>query len=74
MKLFRDKLQEGVILSTIRADFMAWYGEYETAITFDNQETWRILEGYNNIQDAENGHEKYKNMSVEELKNLEFIG
>ena len=34
-KLKRDCLGEGIILSTIKVTFMAWYGEYETAITFD---------------------------------------
>lgn len=74
MKLLRSKLSDGIILSTIKADFMAWYGPYETAITFDNQETWRILEGYGTLEEAKKGHEKYKNMSIEKLRKFDFIG
>ena len=74
MKLLRSKLADGVILSTIYAEFCAWYGPYETAITFDNQKSWRILEGYGTLEEAKSGHLKYSRMSIEELRNFDFIG
>lgn len=73
-QVLRDKLGEGIILSTVKPMFMAWYGPYETAITFDNQKSWRILEGYGTLEEAKKGHEKYKNMSIEKLRKFDFIG
>lgn len=70
----KTELGEGIILSTVSVAFMNWYGDYETAITFDNQQTWRIIEGYESEEDAVEGHVKYENMTVEELKKLEYIG
>ena len=74
LKIRRDILEDGVILSTVRPPFMAWFGTYETGITFDNQKTWVILEGYDTVVAAVQGHEKYKSMSIDELKALEPIG
>lgn len=74
MKLKRDKLGEGIILSTVKPGFMAWYGTYETAITFDDQANWEILKGYKTEEEAINGHENFKNMTIEELMNLDKIG
>ena len=69
----RDFLEEGVILSTVKPVCMAWYGEYETAITFDNQKNWRILKGYNTEKEAIKGHEEFLKMNIDELKNLEGL-
>lgn len=70
----KTKLCEGVILSTVSVEFINWYGDYETAITFDNQQTWRIIEGYKSEEDAVEGHMKYENMSIGRLKNIRYIG
>ena len=67
MKLKRDILGEGVILSTVRPPFMAWFGKYETAITFDNQESWQILKGYETEEDAIKWHEEFKSKSIDEI-------
>lgn len=64
--------EDGVIISTIRPSFMAWYGKYETALSIDGS-SWRILEGYSTKEEAERGHNKYLNMSREELINLDYI-
>lgn len=64
----------GVIISTVYIPFMAWYGPYETGISFNNGEDWHIAEGYNDHNNATIGHKKYCAMSKEELENLTFIG
>ena len=48
-------------------------GCYETAITFDNQKSWRILKGYETEVEAIKGHEKFKNMPIKELMYLEKL-
>ena len=40
MRLRRDILADGVILSTVKPLSFAYYGSYETAITFDNQKSY----------------------------------
>lgn len=69
----RDTLKEGIILSTVRPVCLAWYGEYETAITFDNQKTWKILKGYDTEKEAVRGHEEFLKMSIDELMKLEDL-
>lgn len=58
-----------IIISTVKPIYMAWYGKYETAISFDNGETWNIAEGYDSRIKAVIGHAKYKDMSNEQLEN-----
>ena len=70
----RDVLSEGVVLSTVRPVALAWFGEYETAISFDNQKSWEILKGYEVEEEAIKGHEEFKKMSIEELRKIEKIG
>lgn len=65
--------EDGVIISTVRPSSMAWYGKYETALSVDGRE-WDILEGYSTKEEAQKGHNKYLNMSREELVNLDYIG
>lgn len=62
-----------LIISTVKPFAMAWYGNYETAISFNNQETWNIAEGYNTREEAEKGHKKYSNMSENELNEIKFL-
>lgn len=75
IKIAREKRQDGVIISTVKPLAMAWYGNYETAIAFDNNLKWCIAEGYETREAAEVGHQKYMNMSREELETkVDWIG
>ena len=67
------KREDGNIISTVKPWCMAWYGNYETAIIKPDGEV-RILEGYDTAKEAFEGHEKYCNMSTEELENFRYIG
>ena len=67
------KRKDGVIISTVRPMCLAWYGEYETAVSI-NGEPWRILEGYETETDATQGHNKYEKMSKQELLEFDYIG
>ena len=70
-KQYRD---DGVVISTVSVTpFLDWYGPYETGISFDGGNKWKIVEGYNYHADAVIGHEKYCAMSKEELENLKSI-
>ena len=69
----RTEREDGVVVSTVRPRCLAWYGNFETAISIDG-EAWNVVEGYETEKQALKGHEKYENMSKEELMNLEFIG
>lgn len=69
----RTEREDGVIVSTVRLRCFAWYGNYETAVSIDKM-PWKILEGYDTEEQAVKGHEKYENMSKEDLENLDCIG
>ena len=64
---------DGYIISTVKPWFLPIYGNYETAIIKPDGEI-RILEGYDTAKEAFEGHEKYCNMSTEELENFRYIG
>ena len=68
------KREDGYIVSTIEPPFMAWYGKYETAIMLDEDLGWRIAEGYETEEEARIGHEKYVNMSTDEIGRILWIG
>ena len=74
----RSKREDGLIISSIKAPCLAYYGKYETALVIpfgnDGEEIIRILEGYDTKEDYLEGHEKYLNMSYEELMNFDYIG
>jgi hypothetical protein len=53
---------------------MAWYGKYETAIRLEGGFEWRIAEGYETEEEARIGHEKYVNMSADEIERIAWIG
>ena len=53
---------------------MAWYGKYETAVMIDEDLGWRIAEGYETEEEARKGHEKYVNMSTDEIEDIDWIG
>ena len=59
---------DGVIISTVAPSFLAWYGEYETAISIDGK-PWRIARGYESLEEAIEGHDRFSKMSKEELMN-----
>ena len=68
------KREDGYIVSTIEPPFMAWYGKYETAIMLEGNFEWRIAEGYETEEEARMGHEKYVNMSTDEIGRIVWIG
>ena len=68
------KREDGYIVSTIKPPFMAWYGKYETAIMLEEIFDWRIAEGYETEEEARIGHEKYVNMSADEIEKIAWIG
>ena len=68
------KREDGYIVSTIEPPFMAWYGKYETAIMLESGFNWRIAEGYETEEEARIGHEKYVNMSADEIERIAWIG
>ena len=71
--ILREYRKDNVFISTVKVAFLKWHGEYETAVSIDNKPL-RILEGYDTEEEAIKGHNKYKNMSKEELINFEYIG
>lgn len=73
----RTKRSDGYIISTIEPYALAWYGKFETALITNHgkeNQLISILEGYGTREEAVKGHEKYCNMTTEELERLEFIG
>ena len=68
------KRKDGYIISTVEPMFMAWYGKYETAIRLEGGFEWRIAEGYETEEEARIGHEKYVNMSADEIERIAWIG
>ena len=71
-KIGLTEREDNVVISTVKPHFMAWYGEYETAISIDG-EPWRIAEGYETLEEAIEGHDKFSKMSKEELMNYKYI-
>ncbi|MBP3906314.1 MAG: hypothetical protein J6D12_04260 [Peptostreptococcaceae bacterium] len=65
--------EDGVTLSTVKVNFLNWYGDYETAVMIDGG-NWRILEGYDTDVMAKIRHKFYENMSKEDLINFDYIG
>ena len=68
------KRKDGYVISTVEPMFMAWYGKYETAISLEEGFEWRIAEGYETEEEARIGHEKYVNMSADEIGKIAWIG
>ena len=68
------KRKDGYIISTVEPIFMAWYGKYETAIRLEGGFDWRIAEAYETEEEARIGHEKYVNMSADEIGKIAWIG
>lgn len=68
------KREDGYIVSTVKPMFMAWFGKYETAIMLEGLDYWRIAEGYETAEEARIGHEKYVNMSTDEIEKIAWIG
>ena len=69
----RTERKDGVVISTVRSMELAWYGNYEAAVSIDG-EPWRILEGYATAKQAIEGHNKYEKMSKDELLEFDYIG
>lgn len=64
--------EDGIKISTVKVPFLAWYGEYETAISIDGS-SWRIYRGYDNKEEALKGHEELTKMTKEEILNLSSL-
>lgn len=71
--IMKTSRNDGVIISTVAPSFLAWYGEYETAISIDGK-PWRIARGYESLEEAIEGHDRFSKMSKEELINYKYIG
>lgn len=67
------KREDGYIISTVKS-YDNWYGTYETAIALKGLEYWNIAEGYETEEEARIGHEKYVNMSADEIERIVWIG
>ena len=65
--------EDGYIISTVKS-YDNWYGAYETAIGLKDLEHWKIVEGYETEEEAIKGHEKYVNMSADEIGRIAWIG
>lgn len=72
----KNILECGYCISTVSVPFLAWFGEYETAMNINGNVAhgWVILKGYDTIEEALEGHEEFINMSKEELDKVERIG
>ena len=70
----RTHREDGVVISTLAVPFMAWYGPYETGISLNHGKSWAIAEGYESESESFIGHQKYCDMSKEELEKLDYIG
>ena len=67
------KREDGYIISTVKSyDYR--YGAYETAIMLEGLDCWNIAEGYSTEEEAIKGHEKYVNMSADEIEKIAWIG
>lgn len=66
--------KDGYVISTVAPTCLAWYGKYETAIMLKGTLEWRIAEGYETEEEARAGHEKYVNMSSDEINKIKWIG
>lgn len=68
-----NKREDGYIISTVKS-YDNCYGAYETAIMLEGLDCWRIAEGYETEEEARIGHEKYVNMSTDEIEKIAWIG
>lgn len=66
------KFENGLTLSTVKVPFAPWYGIYETALIKNGE--FFILKGYDTLEEAISGHEKFTKMSEKELTEYDYIG
>ena len=59
--------KEDWLISTIK---VAYSNIYETAICLEELGDWHVVEEYNTKEEAIKGHEKYKEMTDDELNKL----
>ena len=65
--------EDNVVIFTAEPNpLIAWYGKYETVISIDG-ELWKIAKGYDTLEKAIEGHDKFSKMSKEELMEYEYI-
>lgn len=73
MNIKRDVREDGIIVSTVKPDFLAWYGKYETAISLDGSNDWKVVKSYDSKIRAIQGHKEFLKMDTDELINLKQI-
>lgn len=73
IKIELTERKDNVVIYTVAPPSLcAWYGKYETAISIDG-ELWNIAEGYETLEEAIKGHNRFAKMSREELMNYKYI-
>jgi hypothetical protein len=65
-RLKLEEREDGVVISTIEAPFMNWYGKYEIAISVDGS-PWNVCFGSDYKEEIIKKHEEYAKMTKEEL-------
>lgn len=61
------KRKDGYIVSTIAVKTERWYGMWETGISYQGYGL-TIYDRYKTKEEAEKGHERFVNMSTEDLE------
>lgn len=61
--------EDGYIISTLTVKTERWYGMWGTYISYKG-EGWTLYDGYKTEEEANKGHNKYVNMSTEEIERI----
>ena len=69
-RLAYSERNDQVIISTVEVPFLPLWGEFETAISVDNQ-SWKIYKAYSTAEDALDGHTYFSKLSKDEIIKLE---
>lgn len=72
MRIKFDERKDGIKISTVKPTFLAWYGNYETAIMMPNSK-WKVVASYKTRQESVKGHNDILNKTYEELDNMKQI-
>lgn len=72
MRIKFDERKDRIKISTVKPQFLAWYGNYETAIMMPNSQ-WKVVRTYKTSQESVKGHIDLLNKSYEELDKMEQI-
>lgn len=61
-----DRINKDIIIQTYDVEAMPWHGDYETCISFNNGESYKIIAEHKTKEEALIYHNKY----LKELKNI----